>query len=238
MLCDFVVCFFWCVYLDELKHYRSKQYIPDFGVFLMYMTLWENNECEFDFQWKEICKELLDEIFCRQVKWVLNKHAEMIEYHHNHNNDWNEKRLSLTWKETLVSRRLFMFQTFFLKDVCGLFSCDGDNKKQSTPQSKFEEYNENFGLCRDKSLPLKLQNYVKKIYQTETFSQFFSMIDINYPGDFNLSKWLLGCMYQSKNRMYHKPYLYFEKIKRYEQQINNRRKVYNRQHISDLNDNW
>ena len=191
---------------------RNKENIPDYGVFLMYLTLWEPESNE-NVKWVEIGPHLLHETLTRQIKWVLNKYPELIN-NGNQTAEDRKKRVKNTFEVTGVSRRLFMFQYFFLTQACQLFATNGKKSVIMTPTSKYCEYNENFGRSKDKSLPLKLQNFVKKIHKCGSYLHFFKFIKIKYYGCDAFANWLLNCMYESQDKRYHKPYVYYSMLKK------------------------
>ena len=186
---------------------RNKKRFPDFGVFLSYLTLWEKKKINNKkISWSYLASELLDEIFTRQSKWILNAHNGLIDPKYCS----LEERILFCWKTNGVSNRLFMFNCFFFKECCKL-----GNYKNISLQKQFDGYNSHFGFPSDDTLAYKLQKFVKKIdHDVSSFKDFFDMIGIEYPGNKELGLWFIKCMNESEYRGYHKRYLYVPKYAR------------------------
>jgi len=183
------------------------------------LTLWECDELEtkkeIGFNWNTIGTELLDELFVRQIKLVFNEYPSLIN---NKNDTFKEKKVRLhhSWNATVLSRRLFMFECFFIKNICGLF---GKNCTKITPKLKYFEYNEEtLDVSNNKSYHygLKLQEFSSKVYLCSNYKEFFELIGLKYVGLNTMSDWLLNCSFKSRERYYHKPHVYYSKLKQIE----------------------
>eukprot|EP01084_Bolivina_argentea_P318165 551723_1 len=166
------------------SEYRMKKYVPNLGEMMVWLTL--NN-----ITWNKICPALLDELFVRHVKWVLQECPQLFKI----SNKQSCIRLRKTFDHSTTSLRLYMFQYFFLKSCCDIGTI--------SPIDKLKEYNDNFG-CPPAELPYELQKWCRKIYKVTDWIGFFEMIDIACPSAKSLCKWLEYAIIESDNRGYHK----------------------------------
>ena len=106
-----------CKYNNKIKTFANsmiesfnnkghiKSYCKDLGKLLIYLMI-------SDYDWKKIAKTFILECFTRNVKWYCNDIPKLNNIYKVHD------RLSLTFKHTGTSRKLVLFQIWFLKN-CG-----------------------------------------------------------------------------------------------------------------------
>jgi len=95
---------------------RTKEKIPCLGEFLILLTI-------SNIKWNQIATDFLKELWDRNVKDILNIYPELS----NRETITPMTRLQATWKATLATNRMLMFQVFFLKNI----GCpDGKSRKE------------------------------------------------------------------------------------------------------------
>ena len=203
---------------NNKKRFRNQECIPHLGVFLSYLTLWEKKEIgNKKYQWSDIMYELLDEIFIRQTKWVLNGHYGLIDAEYCS----LDERVLFYWQRNKLLHRLFMFNCFFFGECCF-------NDSNISLEEQFKLCNNNFGYISsidsddddddddDDGLAYKFQEFVKRVYyNVSNYGDFFDVIGIKYKGNLELGVWFLECMNESEYRGYHKRKDYVSKYRSY-----------------------
>ena len=165
--------------------FRTKKYIPNFGTFRLFFALQNYN-------WDTIKEPFISEVFIRKIKWLVKSYPLLKTVKDNENKDY---RINSTWKQS--QKRGFMFQYFFLNYCCKI--------GELTPSDKFNELNENFG-CPEKSLPIKFQKFVKKIYSVKSIYEFFNVVGMENVGKEFVYNMLANACKKSLENGYHKLY--------------------------------
>eukprot|EP01084_Bolivina_argentea_P194937 334543_1 len=158
------------------------------GEFLLYFTL-------TSYKWKQICAAILDESFVRNQKWIFQKYGDLEIIKTKIDDKIMSNRIDKSWKATSVSRKLLMFQYFFLKNVCkiGIYS----------PQQNFKQLNCNYG-CTPDYIPKLLQQFIKNIEKIDNFTNFFKTLEMSgIPSKKQLFKLLQDSVKKSKIKNYH-----------------------------------
>jgi len=127
----------------------NKNYCKDLGKLLIYLLISKYN-------WGYIAKEFILELFTRNVKWYT-KSAPLLN-----NIDFVGNRLGLTYKYTGISRKLVLFQIWFINNV-GLL--------------RYKNYNDKLGRT-SVNMRIRLQKETKKIMILSTWNSFFKRINV------------------------------------------------------------
>ena len=157
---------------------KNKKCLPNLGVFFMFLPLWEQKQPKHKngakkLEWQDIVLTLLDETLIRQVKWVIKQFPRM--------SDRSSKtdRIQYTWQASEVSRKMFLFEVFFIKHCAP--TVYGSNYVSLHEQ--LDKYNRNYGFPDNNNmLSLKLQQFVKKIYadaKRPDYAKFFQLIELS-----------------------------------------------------------
>lgn len=105
---------------------RLKKQTPDLGNLLVCLTLSKQG-------WASLWKPLMLEVFDRNVRWTVKDHPELASY-----SCPDQQRLDTTFAATVTSRRLLMFQVYFMKEL-------GRPVGTSGPMDVLSQYNQRLG---------------------------------------------------------------------------------------------
>lgn len=89
--------------------FRSKAHTPDLGEWLVNLTLSTAG-------WEGVAEQFLGELFVRNVRWILQD-APHLAHIHTGRGGQSALMIDDSFTCTLVSRRLVMFQVYFLKNI-------------------------------------------------------------------------------------------------------------------------
>lgn len=101
--------------------FRSKAHTPDLGEWLVNLTLSTAG-------WEGVAEQFLGELFVRNVRWILQDAPHLAHIHTGRGGGQSALMIDDSFTCTLVSRRLVMFQVYFLKNI-------GRPNNQSTSSS-------------------------------------------------------------------------------------------------------
>ncbi len=90
--------------------FRSKAHTPDLGEWLVNLTLSTAG-------WEDVAEQFLGELFVRNVRWILQDAPHLAHIHTGRDGGQSALMIDDAFTCTLVSRRLVMFQVYFLKNI-------------------------------------------------------------------------------------------------------------------------
>jgi hypothetical protein len=90
--------------------FRSKAHTPDLGEWLVHLTLSRAS-------WKDAAEQFLGELFVRNARWILQDAPHLATIDTRQRNTESALMIDDAFIHTLVSRRLVMFQVYFLKNI-------------------------------------------------------------------------------------------------------------------------
>lgn len=90
--------------------FRSKAHTPDLGEWLVNLTLSTAS-------WEDVAEQFLGELFVRNVRWILQDAPHLAHVHTGRDGGQSALMIDDAFTCTLVSRRLVMFQVYFLKNI-------------------------------------------------------------------------------------------------------------------------
>lgn len=164
---------------------RSKKVIPNLGTFLVLLNISK-------YSWKQISLTFLIECLERNVKWVSQKHPDILILEKD---AVCMKRIDTTFKASIISLRLLMFQSHFSSTI-------------GKPEGKewrdiLHEYNSSLGLPSPK-MKEQLHAHAKSVLQVSSFPDFFRFVQIDTPSPSFFTSLLRQCVVNSKIKGYHK----------------------------------
>jgi len=171
---------------------RVKTETPDLGELIVLITLvlvMPPIDKKRPITWELIRGKFLEEAITRNVRWVLDTSPELQVME----SGASDYRLDATFKNSITSLRLIMFQVTFL------------NLFLHTYASDIGRLDDNYGFAA-KELPETMVREIKAIYKVDTWPQFFERVK----WDKRLSKeafseMLRSTVKESQRRNYHKP---------------------------------
>lgn len=168
---------------------RSKDYVPDLGEFIVLVTLVLVHPGKI--KWAQISGIFLEEVFIRNVRWLLREHADL----EIREEGVSQYRLGATFAAGKTSMRLIMFQVTLLRMFVDTYS------------DRIESLDDNYGVV-EKELPEKMVSAIKEIYQVSDWHTFFKKVDYAKGVQFSdqaLCGLLRDAVKKSGARGYHTP---------------------------------
>lgn len=166
------------------ENQRHKDVIPALGDFISYAAV-------ADVEWKDFVNIFLDEVFVRNVYWILAKYPELEHLEHEEFND--EDRMNFSFKVVLNSLRLVLFHKFFFNEIA--------HRGKKTKKEICEEYDANYGKVSE-AIEEKFLDFCKKVMEIRTFEEFFEMLEIPITKE-EIIKKLKDSIAISKKKKYH-----------------------------------
>merc|ERR1712190_512589 len=149
----------------------------DLGQSLIWMML------SSKYEWCDVAKLFVEESFSRKVRWMVKNP----ECKHLNTTAYVADRLRLTLDASKISRRLVMFQVWFMKNTTTQ-TLKGYNDRVGRPQTKVR--NEIFAKS-------------KFILSSDKWSDYFNELDIVLRDDKDLDQLLRYSVYRSNAMGYH-----------------------------------
>lgn len=161
---------------------RSKDYVPDLGQLLVYMTVTE------DVAWADLVPAVLHESQVRGVRWLL-RDMPYLEGSVDKN-----VRLQKTFQGRMTSLRLLMFQAYFL---CNVARPSGESLSAS-----LSRYNCQFGQATEPQSE-GLMRACRGILKVRSWSEFYAAMGFEAPSDAELAQGLCDAVVESRELGYH-----------------------------------
>ena len=165
---------------------RHKKSTPDIGNLLCCLALSQNG-------WASLWKPLLLEVFDRNVRWILKDHPTMAITSVNYPDE--ATRLATTFEATATSRRLLMFQVYFMSTL-------GRPKDTKGPIDVLHRYNKRLGRPTTAAKE-ELQIACKEILAVATWEEFFKRCLVPVPPTNTLVSILKTAVMNSSMKGYH-----------------------------------
>jgi len=171
--------------------YRTKKETPDLGKFLLNLAIVD------EYSWQDLNDAFVHESLDRQVKWYVDKFPTLAYLDDAKCSP--TQRLALTVKSTVISRKLVIFQVFFLSHVC----------KQSgrTLTDILHDYNTRWGRPTEdqKRLLMKaVQSLLLKHDTINSWLDYFHTLKIaKLNNNAQVCTALKKAVVNSKNKQYH-----------------------------------
>jgi len=160
---------------------RSKKSCPSIGAIISTLLVSEQ------YVWTDMAYPALNESFSRNVKWVLNHYPDLTNVHVN-----KDGRAEMTFKSTIGSLRLMMFHVGYQKIL-----------RENMDYWKFYDKISTIRGIPTKDMLEKANIFKKRVYEVDTWKDFFQAINISQPTNHFLNDWLKKAVIHSKKRRYH-----------------------------------
>jgi len=168
---------------------RVKLVAPDLGELLVLLCLSSN------YRWENVAKEFLSESFDRNVLWLLDKRSgDHPELCYLESYPVSTYRMEVSFKSTLVSRRLLMFQVAFLKLV--------GRPAGKTLGDILNGYRGSYGMPSQPAIN-KLHQTCKDIFAIQNWNEFYSALGLPTPSAEEITSALREAVRRSEAKGYH-----------------------------------
>jgi len=164
---------------------RTKQKVPDLGVFLTYLSV-------TDYHWSDVVKEYTEESFTRHVRWIIQKYPELAKETPDPEIDKN--RPTKTLLATIVSQRLLLFQLHFLQHI--------GRPPGKSIDTIAKEYDATFGKPTNE-MKEKILAGSRQIRVVDTWQSVFEWVGLECPSPEAFSTYLRECVTVSLRKEYH-----------------------------------
>jgi hypothetical protein len=165
------------------EEYRDKEHVPDLGEFLVLLSL-------SNFSWLQVATTVVKEIFLRNVRWVLRA-SPSLKRIQSTSNGFDENRLMMFFKNSKTSKRLLMFQVYFMLQ---LGSPSGKDQSEL-----LHKYNLSFGRPSE-ATKIALANNTRAVMKVSTWPEFFDRVLITCPSKTTLTKMLISAQQTASRR--------------------------------------
>jgi hypothetical protein len=165
------------------EEYRDKEHVPDLGEFLVLLSL-------SNFSWLQVATTVVKEIFLRNVRWVLRA-SPSLKRIQGTPTGYDEHRLSTFFKSSKTSKRLLMFQVYFMLQ---LGSPSGKDQSEL-----LHKYNLSFGRPNE-ATKIALANNTRAVMKVNTWPEFFDRVLITCPSKGTLTKMLISAQQTASRR--------------------------------------
>eukprot|EP01083_Nonionella_stella_P109262 318411_1 len=164
-----------CNFLNQTMNGSHKKSVPDLGKFLIYCMISK-------YKWCDIAKVFIYEVNARNVYWIIRQNSNL-----NNTNARIVDRMERSLKATLVSRRLVMFQAWFMihNKMCSL-----------------KEYNHRLGKP-SKQLQIDIKIKTKHIMASNSWSHYMQQLNV-YVENNDFNRLLVFAVYMSRHNGYHR----------------------------------
>ena len=186
---------------------RSKEITPNLGEFMCLLAVSKKHT------WREVCPVLLKETLDRNASWALDKYPALVE-----NCGSDGKRLERTFKASIVSHRLLVFNAWFLENVvfrppraraprvpaCLPKERVPKERVADYPALRLSEYNATRGVPETSDIDA-LQNFLKKTAHCDglnCWADYFLALGLRPLNPKNLSALLYDCLLDSLRKGY------------------------------------
>merc|ERR1719445_868846 len=156
---------------------NGKYVCKDLGKLLIYVLL-------SDYSWRHVAKVYIEESFTRRVKWMVKQN----DYKQYDTTDAVPKRAQMTFLAQQTSRRLAMFQVWFMKK----------NAKET-----LQSYNLRLGRP-DEKVRRGVLAQTKKILASKNWKHYFGELGVKLKGKAAIDQLLRFAVYNSAKKGYHR----------------------------------
>jgi len=207
--------------------YRHKLHTPDLGKFLLNLAI-----C-YRFKWEDLKDAFIAECNVRNVRWYLQKHP-VLEYYDTAKCSDSE-RIECTLKATTISRRLVIFQIWFIRHIARPNHCNSLKQILSS-------YNKTWGrpTKQQKHRLMKQIKFILKPDDNYTFKRWIDYFDAvgighKFKTKHDVLLYLRNNVEKSRKKSYHKTngkVLRENKFFEMKYKFNLKKEVYQRQYIT------
>jgi len=184
---------------DEM---RTKEAVPNLGEFLCLLSASDK------YTWEDIALPVLNETLDRNVLWLLKAHPHLVSPSVS-----GDERVRLALKASEVSRRLLMFNIWFLQNVAHLphthveSACTHCRKSQCL----LPRYERTKGLP-SQSVVTALQKACRRFLDpSQTWNTYLEAVGCEPMDDVAINQWLVRSLFNSARKGYHRA-RHFENI--------------------------
>uniref|UniRef100_A0A0G4H247 UBC core domain-containing protein n=1 Tax=Chromera velia CCMP2878 TaxID=1169474 RepID=A0A0G4H247_9ALVE len=196
--------------IARFLHYpeaRHKQDTPNLGEFLALLSVSD------EFSWSDVRREIMEEVFDRNVLWILKEYPELKKY--GKETGVCRERLQKSFDATLVSRRLLMFHSWFLQNVVHTrhghpereAQCSKAGKALDPPCRKASCALQRYNRAKGQPAPSQvdaLQAACRRVYSSvSSWKCTFRFMGLPVPPDAQTCRWLRVAVDSSLSRGYH-----------------------------------
>merc|ERR1719412_61044 len=162
-------------FINQSTH---KNQCKDLGKFLIWLML------SSKYQWNDVAKLFVQEVFTRNVRWMVRDQ----KYSHFNTTKHVSGRLQGTFEASKISRRLVMFQVWFMKNTATQ-TLKGYNERLGRPQTKVRN---------------GVGSKTKFILNSTKWSDYFNELDVVLKDEKAIDQLLRFAVYNSKKMGYHR----------------------------------
>jgi len=174
---------------------RTKEAVPNLGEFLCLLSASDK------YTWDDIALPVLNETLDRNVLWLLKAHPHLVSPSAN-----GEERVRLALKTSEVSRRLLMFNIWFLQNVAHFAHTheerDGESCKKA--QCLLPRYERTKGLPSQTIVNALQQACRRFLDPSQNWNTYLQAAHCDPMDNAAVNRWLLRSLSNSARKGYHR----------------------------------
>lgn len=177
---------------------RVKEAVPNLGEFICLVSVSDT------YSWKDVAEVVLSEAFDRNMFWAFKKYPQLAFL-----DDLTRcaDLTKLVLNATEVSRRVFMFQAWFLQNVAQVPHTHPGPKQHCECRKArclLSRYERTKGIPGESTVAA-LQKACRRFARpNQTWAEFFEAVDCFPMGEHEVKLWLIRCAKNSERKRYHK----------------------------------
>ncbi|KAL6055035.1 Merozoite surface protein 1 [Balamuthia mandrillaris] len=171
---------------------RHKDQCPSLGNWLPLLTVSEK------YKWEDVADCYLRENFDRNALWICKDEPRLANIAlpgaEPDTAEMEQLRISQGWVSTKVSKRLLMFQVYFLVNVA---------RPKGMSLAQVARYYDRYLGAPSYAQQLALQSYIKRILEVDSWDEFWTTMHMEVPSAPQLAQMLRDGVCNSLRRGYH-----------------------------------
>merc|ERR1712193_363855 len=179
----------------DREEMRTKEAVPNLGEFLCLLSASDK------YTWDDIALPVLNETLDRNVLWLLKAHPHLVSASAN-----EEERVRRALKASEVSRRLLMFNIWFLQNVSHLRHTHMESgcvccKKA---QCMLPRYERTKGLPSQTIISALQQACRRFLDPSQNWNTYLEAVGCEPMNDSAINRWLVRSLFNSARKGYHR----------------------------------
>merc|ERR1719387_2268333 len=179
----------------EKEDLRTKEAVPNLGEFLCLLSASDH------YTWDDIAVPVLNETLDRNVLWLLKAHPHLVSPCVS-----QKQRVPLALKASEVSRRLLMFNVWFLQNVAHVAHAHDEHCKVCCKKAQclLPRYERMKGLPSQSIINALQQACRRFLDPSQTWNSYLEAMGCEPMDNDAINQWLVRSLFNSGRKGYHR----------------------------------
>jgi hypothetical protein len=193
---------------------RNKEAVPNLGEFLCLLSASDK------YTWDDIAVPVLNETLDRNVLWLLKAHPHLVSPSVS-----KDQRVPLALKTSEVSRRLLMFNVWFLQNVAHVAHVHDENGSACCKRAQclLPRYERIKGLPSQSIINALQQACHRFLAPSQNWNSYLAAVGCEPMDEYAINQWLVRSLFSSARKGYHRA-RHFENLAAANREAHNARK--------------